>query len=126
VKVDLTLVSQLKVPLLNFPLHREDGEDNVQLLVRVEQEAWNIIGGYTCTEHEAYIASLPNNGPWNRVLKVAGVGYGPHLMPVSTEVLKKRKADVAMNVFAKRPKVAEKKSAGLTKVSGSCRSGSSK
>jgi hypothetical protein len=87
VKVDLTPISQLKVPLPNFPLRREDGENDVQFLVGVEQEARNIMEGYTCAEHEACIASLPNNGRLNRVLKVAGVGYGPRPMPISTEVL---------------------------------------
>jgi hypothetical protein len=112
--------------LPNFPLHREDGEDDVQFLARVEQEARNIMGGYTRAEHEACNASLPNNGRLNCVLEVAGVGYGPRPVPVSAEVLKKRKADGAAKVLAKRPKVAEKKSAGLAKVSGSRGSGSSK
>jgi hypothetical protein len=47
-------------------------------------------------------------------------------VPISKEVLKKRKADAAAKVLAKRPKVAEKKSVGLAKISGSCGSGSSK
>jgi hypothetical protein len=77
VKVDLTLASQLKVRLPHFPLSREDEEDDAQLLATVEQEARNILGGYTRAEHEACVASLPNNGGLNHVLKVAGVSYGP-------------------------------------------------
>jgi hypothetical protein len=77
VKVDLTPVSQLNVPLLRFSLSHEDEEDDTHFLVRVEQEARNIVGSYTCTEHEACIASLPNNDRMNRVLKVAGVAYMP-------------------------------------------------
>jgi hypothetical protein len=126
VKVDLTPFLQHKVPLPNFPLSHEDGEDDVQLLARVEQEDRNIMGGYTHVEHEAYIASLPNNGRLNHVLEVVGVAYGPRPVPISTKVLKKRKADAATKVSAKRPKVTEKKGAGLTKVSGSRMSGSLK
>jgi hypothetical protein len=125
VKVDLTPVSQLKVPLPNFPLSCEDGEDDVQLLARVEQEARNIMGGYTRAEHKACIASLPNNGHLNHVLEVARVAYGPRSVPVSAEVLKKRKADAAVKVSAKRPKATEKKGVGLAKVSRSRMSGSS-
>jgi hypothetical protein len=84
------------------------------------------VGGYTRTEHEAYIASLLNNGRLNRVLKVAGVGYGPCPMLIFAEVLNKRKAEAAAKVLAKRPKLAEKKSVGLAKVSRSHGSGSSK
>jgi hypothetical protein len=105
VKVDLTPVSQLKVPLPNFPLSRKGGEDDVQLLAKVEQEARNTVDGYTCTEHEVCVASLPNNGCLNYVLKVAGVAYGPRPVHVSVEVPNKRKTDVAVKVSAKRPKV---------------------
>jgi hypothetical protein len=59
-------------------------------LARAEQEARNIVGGYTHAEHKAYIASLPNNDRCNLMLKVAGVGYGPRPVPISTEVPKKR------------------------------------
>jgi hypothetical protein len=113
VKIDLTSVSKLKVPLLNFPLHREDGEDDVQLLARVEQEARNIVGGYTRAEHEACIANLRNNGRLNRVLKVVEVGYGPRRVLIFTEVLKKRKADVVAKVLAKCPKGLRRKVCGL-------------
>jgi hypothetical protein len=77
------------------------------------------VGNYTCTDHEACLASIPNNDCLNRVLKLAGVSYGPRPVPVSAEVLKKRKADVAAKVSGKRPKVAEKKIALAVKIPGS-------
>jgi hypothetical protein len=123
VKVDLTLVSQLKVPLPNFPMRHKD---DVRFLARVKQEARNIVGGYTRMEHKACIASLPNNDRLNHVLEVMGVGYGSRPMPVSAEVLKKRKAEAAVKVSGKHPKVAEKKVAIPTKVSGSHASAGSK
>jgi hypothetical protein len=89
VKVNLTPVSQLKVPLPNVPLSREDGEDDAQILARVKQEARNIVGGYTRMKHEACIASLPNNGLLNRVLEVVGVAYGPCPVSIFMEVLEK-------------------------------------
>jgi hypothetical protein len=92
VKVDLTPVSQLKVPLPRFPLSSKDEEDDAHFLARVEQEARNIIGSYTHVEHDACLASLPNNGHLNHVFEVAGVAYAPSLVHVSAEVRKKRKA----------------------------------
>jgi hypothetical protein len=44
VKVDLTPVSQFKVPLPRCSLSSEDGEDETHFLARVEQEARNIVG----------------------------------------------------------------------------------
>jgi hypothetical protein len=119
VKVDFTSVLQLKIPLPNFPLHHKDEEDDVRFLTRVEQEARNIVGGYTHVEHKACIISIPNNGHLNRVLKIAGVSYGPCLVPISAKVLKKRKADAATKVSGKRLKVVEKKGAMDVKISGS-------
>jgi hypothetical protein len=109
VKVDFTSVSQLKILLPNFPLRHEDEEDDVKFLARVEQEAKNIVGSYTCTEHEACITSIPNNGRLNRVLEIVGVSCGPDPVPISAEVLKKREADGAVKVSGKRPKVVERK-----------------
>jgi hypothetical protein len=123
VKVGVTPASQLTVLLPSFPLSCEDG---VKLIVRVEQEARNIMGGYVHAEHEACTTSLPNNGRLNRVLEVVGVAYGSCPLPVSAEVLKKREADAIAKVLAKRPKVTEKKGAGLAKVSGLHASGGSK
>jgi hypothetical protein len=87
VKNDLTPVSQLKVPLPRFPVSCEDEEGDAHFLVRVEQEARNIMGSYTRVEHEACLVSLPNNGRLNRVLEVVGVAYAPRLTPFSAEVL---------------------------------------
>jgi hypothetical protein len=126
VKVDFTLVSQLKIPLLNFPLRREGEKDDVRFLARVEQEARNIVGGYTRTEHKACLTNIPNNGRLNYVLELTGVSYGPRLVPVSAEVLKKRKVDAATKVSGKCPKVAKKKIALATKIPGSCTGASSK
>jgi hypothetical protein len=120
VKVDFTLVSWLKIPLPNFPLHREGEKDDFRFLARVEQEARNIVGGYTCTEHEAYLASILNNGRLNHVLELLGVSYGPHPVPISAEVLKKRKADAVVKVLGKRLKVVEKKIALTVKISRFC------
>jgi hypothetical protein len=126
VKVDLTPVSKLEVPLARFPLCREDEEDDARFLARVEQEARNIVGSYTHMGHKACLASLPNNHCLNRVLKVAGVAYAPLLVPVSAEVLKKRKVDAIMKALAKWLKVPEKNGAEPAKASRSCASGGSK
>jgi hypothetical protein len=107
-------------------LSHKDGEDDVQLLARADQEARNIVGGYTCMEHEACIASLPNNGHFNRVLEVVGLSYGPRPVLIFTEVLKKWKEDAVAKVLAKSLTVTEKKCVGLVKVSRSCKSGGSK
>jgi hypothetical protein len=58
-------------------MSHEDGEDDAQLLARVEEETRNIVGSYTRAEYEAYVAILPSNGHLNHVLEVAGVSYGP-------------------------------------------------
>jgi hypothetical protein len=50
------------------------------------------------------------------VLELVGVAYGPRPAPVSTEVLKKRKADNTEKVLAKHLKAPEKKRAGATNV----------
>jgi hypothetical protein len=92
VKVGVTPVSKLKVPLPRFVVAREDDEDHAKFLARVEKEARVLVGSYTCLEHEA-CAVLPNNGRLNRVLELVGVAYGPRPMSVFAEVLKKRKAD---------------------------------
>jgi hypothetical protein len=56
VKVDLTLVSKLKVHLPRFSLSRED---DAHFRARVEQEARNIVVSYTRAEHEACVSGLP-------------------------------------------------------------------
>jgi hypothetical protein len=117
VKVDFTPVLRLKIPLPNFPLCCEGEKDDVRFLARVEQEARNIVGGNTRVEHESCLASIPNNDCLNRVLELTGVSCGPHPVPASADVLKKRKADAVTKVSSKRPKVAEKKIALATKIS---------
>jgi hypothetical protein len=118
VKVGLSPVLKLKVPLPRFPLSHEDEEDDARFLVRVEQDARNIVESYTCVEHEACVSGLLNNGRLNRVLKLAWVAYGPRSTPVSTKVLKKRKAEASGKVLVKHPKVPERKGTELAKVSG--------
>jgi hypothetical protein len=44
------------------------------------------------------------------VLELVGVAYGPRRVPVSVEVLNKRKVDASGKVLAKQLKVSEKKS----------------
>jgi hypothetical protein len=114
-KVGLTPISKLKVPLPRFPLSHKD---DTGFLARVEQEARNIVGSYTCVEHDAYVSGLPNNCRLNHVLELVGVAYGPRLAPVPAEVLKKRKVEASEKVLAKHPKGLEKKGAKPVKVSG--------
>jgi hypothetical protein len=54
------------------------------------------------------------------VLQLAGVAYGPHPVPVFTEVLKKRKEDATRKVLAKRPKAHEKKGTESAKDPAAC------
>jgi hypothetical protein len=123
VKVGLTPISKLKVPLPRFPLSHKDEEDGTSFLARVEQEARTIVGSYTRVEHEACNAGLENNGHLNHVLELTEVAYGPRPTPVSVEVLKKRKSEASGKVSAKCPKVSEKKGTELVKVIGACAKG---
>jgi hypothetical protein len=126
VKVDSTPISKLKISLPRFPLCHEDEEDDAHFLVRGKQEARNIMGSYTHTEHEACLACLPNSGRLNRVLEVAGVANAPRPVPIFAEVLKKRKGDATVKASAKRPKVLDKKGAEPASANGACASGGSK
>jgi hypothetical protein len=126
VKVDSTPISKLKIPLPRFPLCHEDEEDDAHFLVRGKQEARNIMGSYTHTEHEACLACLPSSGRLNRVLEVAGVANAPRPVPIFAEVLKKRKGDATVKASAKRPKVLDKKGAEPASANGACASGGSK
>jgi hypothetical protein len=116
VKVGVTPISKLKVPLPKFAVAREDDEDNAGFLTRVEKEARVLVGSYTRLEHEA-CAILPNNDRLNCILELAGVAYGPRPTPVSVEVLKKMKADSVGKTVPKRPKAIEKKRADSAKGS---------
>jgi hypothetical protein len=112
VKVGVTLVSKLKVPLSRFAVARED---DAKFLARVEKEARVLVGSYTHPEHKV-CAVLPNNGRLNRVLELTGVAYGPRPAPILTEVLKKRKADSVGKTISKCPKALEKKRAEHVKI----------
>jgi hypothetical protein len=118
VKVGLTPVSKLKLPLPRFPFSREDEDDDARFLARVEQEARNVVGSSMHVEHEACIGGLPNNGRLNRALELMEVAYGPCSTLVFVEVLKKRKAEASGKVLVKRPKVLEMRGTEPTKVSG--------
>jgi hypothetical protein len=107
VSVSVTLMSKLKVPLPMFVAALKDGEDDTKFLARVELEAKVIVG-------------LQNNGHLNRVFELAGVAYGPHLVPdsdASTEASKKRKADATGKAPLKHPKTPGKKRAETVKTS---------
>jgi hypothetical protein len=53
----------LKVPLPKFTaVRKDDDEDDVQFLARVELEAEGIVGSYTKPEHDACLAHVCNGG----------------------------------------------------------------
>jgi hypothetical protein len=56
-------VSMLKVPLSKFAvIRKDDNEDDVQFLARVELEAEGIVSSYTKAEHDSCLAHVPNGG----------------------------------------------------------------
>jgi hypothetical protein len=111
-----TLVSKLKVSLPKFVvILKDEDEDDVQFLVRVELEVEGIVGSYTKPEHDACLRQVRNDGQLNRVFELVGVAYGPRLVP-GTEVARKRKLDAIGKDSSKRPKVAGKKKVETTKV----------
>jgi hypothetical protein len=58
-----TPISKLKVLLPNFiVVRKDDNEDDVQFLVRVELEEEGIVGIYTKAEHDACLAHVLNRG----------------------------------------------------------------
>jgi hypothetical protein len=116
VKVGVTPISNVKVPLSKFVVAHEVDEDDANFLARVDKEARVLVGSYTCSEHEA-CAVLPNNGHLNHVLEHTGVAYGPRPMPVSVEALKKRKVNSIGKTISKRLKAPEKKRAEPVKTS---------
>jgi hypothetical protein len=115
-----TLVSKLKVPLPKFiDIRKDDNEDDVQFLVRVELEAEGIVGSYTKPKHDACLAHMRNGGQLNRVFELAGVTYGPRPMPGTEEFIKavrKRRFDATGKKPSKRPKAAGKKKMEAMKV----------
>jgi hypothetical protein len=113
VKVGVTPISKLEVSLPRFVVAHED---DAKFLARVEKEARVLVGSYTRPEHEA-CAVLLNNGRLNRILELTGVPYGPGPVPISVEVLKKRKADAIGKTVSKRSTALEKKRAEPVKTS---------
>jgi hypothetical protein len=115
-----TPISKLKVPLPKFTVvHKDDNEDDVQFLARVELEAKDIVGGYTKAEHDACLAHVRNGGRLNRVFELAGVAYGPRVMPDTDEFIEavqKRKLDAIGKNPSKRPKAAGKKKVDAVKI----------
>jgi hypothetical protein len=115
-----TLVSKLKVPLPKFTaVRKDDDEDDVQFLARVELEAEGIVGSYTKPEHDACLAHVHNGGRLNRVFELAGVTYGP--CPVLgteefTDAVKNRKLDTARKNPSKCLKAIGKKKMEAAKV----------
>jgi hypothetical protein len=109
----MTPVAKLKVPLPKFAaVRKDDNEDDVQFLVRVELEAEGIIGRYTKAKHDACLAHVRNGGRMNHVFELAGVAYGSRVMPGTdefTEVVRKRKLDATGKNLSKRPKAAGKR-----------------
>jgi hypothetical protein len=94
----------------------------LKFFARIELDAEGIMGSYTCPEHDACIAGLPNGGRLNRVFKLTGVAYMPRPVPGSdafTEASKKRKADAAGKAPVKHPRVSGKKKGESAKASAS-------
>jgi hypothetical protein len=84
-------------------------EDDVQFLVRVELEAEDIVGNYTKTEHNAFLAHVRSGGLLNHVFAFAGVAYGPR-------AVRKRKLDATGKNPSKRMKAVRKKKVDATKI----------
>jgi hypothetical protein len=71
----MTSVSKLKVSLPKFTVVRKDNnEDDVQFLARVELEVEGIVGSYTKVEHDVFLAHACNGGRLKRIFELAGGG----------------------------------------------------
>jgi hypothetical protein len=108
------------MPLPKFVVvHKDDSEDDVKFLARVELEAKGIVGRYTRPEHDSCIANLRNVGCLNRVFELAGVAYKPR-SELGTEELtkasKKRKIEAAGKNLSKRVRALGKKKTETTKA----------
>jgi hypothetical protein len=116
----VTPVSKLKVPLKKFVAVRKDNdEDDIQFLARVELEVEGIVGSCTKPEHDAFLSHVHNRGQLNHIFELAGVAYGPWPMPGTkefTEAAKKKGLDAAGKNPIKHPKVAGKKKMETTKA----------
>jgi hypothetical protein len=75
VLVGVAPVSKLKMPIAKFVAARKDNNDDINFLAWVELDAKEIVGSYTCLEHDACIAGVHNSANLNRVLELAGVAY---------------------------------------------------
>jgi hypothetical protein len=115
-----TPVSKLKVPLPKFTaVRKDDNEDDVQFLVRVELEAGGIAGSFTKAEHDACLAHVCNGGRLNHIFELERVAYGPRAMPGTdefTKAVQKRKLDVAGKNSSKQPKAVGKKKMEAVKI----------
>jgi hypothetical protein len=112
----VTPVSKLKVPLPIFVAIRKD---DVQFWARVEWEAEDIMGSYTCPEHEACVMNLCNGGRLNRVFELVEVAYGPQPEPGTeefTEASKKRRMNATGKNLGKRARVLRKKKVDTAKA----------
>jgi hypothetical protein len=68
VATHLTPVSKLKVPLPKFTaVRKDDNEDDVQFLAKVELEAEGIVGSYTKVEHDDCLVHVRNGGRLNHI-----------------------------------------------------------
>jgi hypothetical protein len=111
----MTPASKLKLPLMKFRVVCSNDEDDIQCFARVELEAENVVGSYSCPEHEACVKCLPNRGWLNHVFELARVVYRPRLKPgteAHTEASKKRKVDAQSKTSGKRAKAPMKKKVG--------------
>jgi hypothetical protein len=116
----MTPISKLKVPLPKFGAFcKDNNEDDVQFLVRVELEAKGIIGSYTKVEHNTCLAHVRNRGRLNCIFELAGVAYRPHAVPGTdefTKAMQKRKLDTAGKNSSKCPKAVGKKKMDAAKI----------
>jgi hypothetical protein len=107
----VTPVSMLKLPLPKF---HAKCKDDVKILVCVELEAQGVVGSYIRLEHDVSMVGISNGGQLNWVFELAGVLYGPRLVPGTcafTEASRKRKMDAARKMPIKRVKAPRKNKA---------------
>jgi hypothetical protein len=113
-------ISKLKVPLPKFvAVCKDDNEDDVLFLVRVELDAEGIVGSYTKPERDACLAHMHNGDRLNHIFELVGATYGP--CPILgteefTVAMRKRKLDAAGKNLSKHTKAARKKKMEATKV----------
>jgi hypothetical protein len=115
-----TPISKLKVLLPKFTaVCKDNNEDDVQFLARVELEAEGIVGSYTKVEHNACLVHVRNGGRLNHVFEIVGAADGPRVVPDTdefTEAVRERKLDAAGKNPSKRPKAVVKKKMDAVKI----------